>query len=70
MYQKQIQEHLHLTESGLLQTKDFIQKSNQQIGDIIKSLSQEECMELIEALNTITTILQSCNKAESGSQEE
>ena len=62
--------HLHLTESGLLQTNDFIQKSNQQIGDIIKSLSQEECMELIEALNTITTILQSCNKAESGSQEE
>lgn len=56
--------HLHLTESGLLQTKDFIQKSSQQIGDIIKSLRQEECMELIKALNTITAILENCSKAE------
>ena len=56
--------HLHLTESGLLQTKDFIQKSNQQVGDIIKSLRQEECMELIQALNTITAILESCSKTE------
>lgn len=56
--------HLHLTESGLLQTKDFIQKSSQQIGDIIKSLDQEECMELIKALNTIEAILENCSKAE------
>lgn len=56
--------HLHLTEAGLLQTKDFIQKSNQQIGDIIKSLRQEECMQLIKALNTTTAILKNCNKAE------
>lgn len=56
--------HLHLTESGLLQTKDFIQKSSQQIGDIIKSLGQEECMELIKALNTIEAILENCSKAE------
>ncbi|MBO5033638.1 MAG: MarR family transcriptional regulator [Lachnospiraceae bacterium] len=56
--------HLHLTESGLSQTKDFIQKSNQQIGDIIKPLRQEECTELMKALNTATAILENCSKAE------
>lgn len=56
--------HLHLTELGLIQTKDFIKKSNQQIEDIIKSLHQEECVELIKALNTATSILENCNKAE------
>lgn len=55
--------HLHLTELGLVQTKDFIQRSNQQIGDIIQSLNREECAELMKALNTITSILESCNKA-------
>lgn len=54
---------LHLTEWGLVQTKDFIQKSNQQIGDIIQSLHQEECAELMKALHTITAILKSCNQA-------
>lgn len=55
---------LHLTELGLIQTKDFIAKSNQQIRDIIKSLHQEECEELIKALNTVTSILENCSKAE------
>lgn len=56
--------HLHLTELGLMRTKDFIKKSNQQISDMIQSLRQEECAELIEALNTATAILENCNKAE------
>lgn len=55
---------LHLTELGLIQTKDFIAKSNQQIGDITKPLHQKECAELIEALNTVTSILEKCSKAE------
>lgn len=47
-----------------MRTKDFIKKSNQQISDMIQSLRQEECAELIEALNTATAILENCNKAE------
>lgn len=54
---------LHLTELGLTQTKDFIEKSNQQILSIIEPLQQEECEELIDALNTVTAILENCNKA-------
>lgn len=56
--------HLHLTESGLQLTKAFIQKSNQQIAEVIQSLRQEECAELIGALNTVTAILENCNEAE------
>ena len=55
--------HLHLTETGLMQTKDFIQKSNEQIKHIIHSLNRKECTELIKALNTITSILENCNNA-------
>ena len=61
---------LHLTEAGLLLTKDFIQKSNQQVGDMIKPLRQEECTDLIKALNMATAILENCGKAERGLQEE
>lgn len=61
---------LHLTESGLQQTEDFIQKSNRQIGDIIRSLSRGECTELMNALNTATAILERCGRAESGVWEE
>ena len=55
--------HLHLTETGLMQTKDFSQKSNEQIKHIIHSLNRKECTELIKALNTITSILENCNNA-------
>ena len=55
--------HLHLTETGLMQTRDFIQKSNEQIKQIIHSLARKECTELIKALNTITSILENCNNA-------
>lgn len=55
--------HLHLTETGLMQTRDFIQKSNEQIKQIIHSLDRKECTELIKALNTITSILENCNNA-------
>lgn len=55
---------LHLTGLGLAHTRDFIQKSNRQIGDVIKALRQEECAELVKALDTITFILKNCDKAE------
>lgn len=55
---------LHLTEPGLMLTKDFIRKSNQEIGDIIQPLRQEECTELVQALNTITAILENCGRTE------
>ena len=56
--------HLHLTQAGLLLTQDFIDKSNRQIGDIIKPLRPEDCAELIKAMNTVTTILENCRTAE------
>lgn len=56
--------HLHLTESGLLLTNDFIQKSDQQIGDTIKSLRQKEYTELMKALDTVTAILERCGISE------
>lgn len=55
---------LHLTETGLFMIEDFIQKSNQQVGEIIKPLNQKECVKLINALNTATAILEGCSKAE------
>ena len=52
---------LHLTETGMQRTEAFIQKSNQQIGTILRNLSKEKCARLVEALNTITDILQECS---------
>lgn len=51
---------IHLTESGLKKTKNFILKSNQQIGDIIKPLDSAECKILVDALNTVTKLLEKC----------
>lgn len=62
--------HLHLTEEGLILTKDFIQKSDQQIGEMIRSLSQKECNDLMEALDTATKILGNCARAEETLREE
>lgn len=51
---------LHLTETGMKRTEDFIQKSNEQIGAIIGALREEEYIRLTEALNTVTDILKEC----------
>lgn len=51
---------LHLTALGIERTEVFIQKSNQQIGDMIESLNAVKCKELIHALDTITDILKEC----------
>lgn len=50
---------LHLTESGLALTEDLIRRSNEDIGRIIASLNDEQCLKLNEALNTVTEILRS-----------
>lgn len=48
---------IHLTEEGLRRTKEFIEKSNQQIGEIIDPLNNAEYTKLVDALDTITDIL-------------
>lgn len=55
---------LHLTEEGKAQTENFIQKSNQQIEELIRSLSGKECAELVRALDTTTDILEDCRGTE------
>lgn len=55
---------LHLTEAGVAQTEDFIERSNQQIEEIIQSLSGKDCAELIRALDTTTDILENCRETE------
>lgn len=58
--------HLHLTELGRMRTEDFIEKSNQQIGEIIASLDEAQCGRLVEALKTATDILDTCRRKEDG----
>lgn len=48
---------LHLTAEGLAATTEFIQKSNEQVGEKIQALTNEDCKRLIAALNTVTEIL-------------
>ena len=54
--------HIHLTETGMKLVKEFIEKSNQQIAEIISVLSKEEYISLIQALNTVTDILKKCKE--------
>lgn len=49
---------LHLTKSGMALTEDLIRRSNEEIGRIIASLDDKQCVKLEEALNTVTAILQ------------
>lgn len=56
--------HLNLTEEGMARITDFIRKSNRQIEDMIKTLDQDQCTELIDALNKTTAILGNCKNAE------
>lgn len=53
---------IHLTKQGIEKTEYLIKKSNEQIGEIIKPLSEKECTQLISALNTITSILKECKE--------
>lgn len=48
---------LHLTGAGRERAEELIQKSNDQIGWIIRTLSEAECRKLTAALDTITEIL-------------
>lgn len=56
--------HLNLTEEGMARITDFIRRSNRQIEDMIKTLDQDQCTELIDALNKTTVILENCKNAE------
>ena len=49
--------NIHLTALGIERTEACIKKFNQQIGEIIETLSEEECSRLIKSFNTITDIL-------------
>lgn len=49
---------LHLTDKGSDRVKDFINKSNEQIGKKIQRLTADDCQRLISALDTITEVLE------------
>lgn len=51
-----------LTEKGIERVKDFIRKSNEQIGGIIEPLNAAQCEALINAYNVITNILEECKE--------
>ena len=51
---------LFLTEKGKRKAEEFIQKSDQQIGELIWQLNQKDCEILREAFDTIITILNKC----------
>lgn len=54
---------LHLTELGRRHTEDLIERSNQQINEVISCLEAEDCEQLISAIQTITDILGKCRGA-------
>lgn len=51
---------IHLTEAGKERTEDFIRKSNQQIGELLAPLDQEDCKKLTDALDQVMCILEKC----------
>ncbi len=46
-----------MTDAGKLRARDFIEKSNQEIGDIIATLSYSEQKQLAQAMTLITKLL-------------
>lgn len=48
---------LYLTGKGIKQAEEFIRKSDEEIGEVIKNLSEEECDKLAKALETVQDIL-------------
>ena len=48
---------IQLTEKGKQTAGELIQKSNQGIKEIIQSLSEKECIQLEEAMDTISRLL-------------
>lgn len=49
---------LYLTEKGKKRAKDFIEKSDEEIGEILQNLSDNEKVYLAEAFDTIIKLLQ------------
>lgn len=60
---------LHLTELGVELTRDFIRRSNAQIGEILAPLDGEACEALMHALDTVTELLKDCRNKQNGLQE-
>lgn len=56
---------LYLTEQGKARAKNFIKKSDEEIGEILRNLSEDELIRLEEAFETITKLLQKGNTGES-----
>lgn len=48
---------IHLTDVGSRIVEELIQKSNQEIADMIRVLPENECIQLEEAMDTISRIL-------------
>lgn len=48
---------LYLTETGKARAEAFIQKSDQEIGEVIRDLTEAEEQQLMEALATVTKLL-------------
>lgn len=55
---------LYLTEKGKNKAEDFIQKSNQQIYELIQQLTPNDCERLKDALDTVIGILNQCKGGE------
>lgn len=55
---------LYLTEKGKNKAEDFIQKSNQQIYELIRQLPPNDCERLKDALDTVIGILNQCKGGE------
>lgn len=50
-------QRLFLTDSGKLRAEEFIRRSNEEIGEIIKGLSKEDENKLSQAIDTMIQIL-------------
>lgn len=51
---------LHLTEAGAVKARDFIERSNTEIGQKIRNLTDGDCEQLMAALRIVTQILEGC----------
>jgi len=58
--------YLYLTESGVRRAEDFIRKSDEEIGEIIEPLANEECVSLVQALSMVIDLLNESRKQREG----
>ncbi len=61
---------LHLTQMGFNKAEQLVKKSNEQVGALLTQLSSKDCEALVEALDTITQILDGQESLETKTCEE